>query len=210
MDEEHYFTRTELKTKFDWTDKMVRYLPQPAKTKRSYYASQIVPVWSKEQVDQTFQLSEVQEIYARKMKNKEKRAQAAKKAVATKTQHLVDLIQQKGVFVQKVSRKKLIHRAKLSHEIFMVSHNFDDFEPFEVDDWKIVNTIRHDYTNYEELLELISSRVGKTTAFRIIADQVFPEILAVYPEYEETIMKQWQQHCERADFAENFQKSWFS
>lgn len=197
MEEKQYFSRAELKKEFEWTDKMVKYLPQPEKTKRGYYASQVVPIWSKEQVTQTFLLPEVQETYAGKMKNKEKRAQAARKAVATKTRRLTDLVVQQGVTVQRVSRKKLVHRAKLNHEIFMVSRNFDELEPFEVDDWKIVNTIRHDYTNYDDLLELISSRVGKTTAFKIIADQVFPEILAVYPEYEQTIMQQWQQHCER-------------
>ncbi|GBG95831.1 hypothetical protein LFYK43_22900 [Ligilactobacillus salitolerans] len=197
MKDEKFYSRKMLKDELGWTDKMIKYLPKPAKTKRGYYASQIIPVWTKEQIDQTFALPEVKETYHKKIKNKAKRQIAAAKAVETKIRKTVALIDAQKVVVTKVGKKTLKKTAYQEHEVFMMLRGREDDDLWEINDWKIVNTIRHNYTNYEELLAMIEGQVGKRDAYRIVTNKVYPEILKAYPEYKDTIEQQMSEHQAR-------------
>lgn len=197
------FTKTKIKREYGWTDKCMQYLPEPNKIWYGMYSSQRYPAWTKDLVDKTNELPEVQEIIKNKNKHHKTRSAGAKKAVKTKTNNTIKKISKIHVEVDDSwSEEELINGAYQNHNDFLQSRNkyeeiFDN--NFEVGEREIVNFIRHCLTSYEYDLDELYQQVGRDKGFDIISKKVFKAIKKAYPKYADGCDKQLKEHLSRGD-----------
>lgn len=127
-----------------------------------------------------------------------KRKESANKAVKTKKDSLLTLINEisKSINVELVDDKELVEQAINSYknhqmEIAMWHEDYERiFEIEQQTDYPIefirrivVNHIRHNLTTYDDELELLYNKVGKAEAYKILKNAVLNKIADKYPKY---------------------------
>lgn len=192
---EELYTKTRIKREFGWTDKCIRYLPQPNGKVRSWYG--VFPGWTKDLILETQQKPEVQKILEDKKKHQKARQIGAEKALETKRKKTVQDIEKINVSVWGgYKRQELVKMAIDSHKEFLRNRHRPD-DNFTVGDREIVNFIRHELTSYDYDLGELYQRVGRSTGYDIITEKVYEAIEKAYPEYSKECEKQMLEHFDR-------------
>lgn len=114
-----------------------------------------------------------------------KRRKSAEKAVKTKTDKLMSEVELMNVFISKVDTSKMQSLAIKSYNVR--NYLSDNQATFNSDksflDRICVNFIRHSLTHYDENLETLARKTGKSEAIDIIRDKIYNGIALAYPKY---------------------------
>ena len=94
------------------------------------------------------------------------------------------------IVVTRVSNKTL-----KKHAQDYIMWNYDD--PIEITDRELVNTIRHEFTSYEEDLDALFGKFGQEELQKYIYQRTYDEIERIYPEYKKEIKRQLEEHLSR-------------
>jgi len=117
------------------------------------------------------------------VKYKLKKVSAAK-AVDTKIAKLMKQVDNMGVYVKKLSDKKVLNYAIDSYNSFSM-YREREFASKHSDpnflERITVNFIRHELTDCDQQLEAVARKTGVGTAFVAISKKVFAKIAEVYP-----------------------------
>ena len=73
--------------------------------------------------------------------------------------------------------------------------NYDDL--IDITERELVNTIRHEFTSYEEDLDALFGRFGQVELQKYIYRRTYNKIMEVYPEYKDEIKRQLEEHLDR-------------
>lgn len=189
-DKEKVYTKTALKREYGCTDKMFEYLPQPDKIWYDRYKSQRWDAWSQTKVDEFLAKPEVVALLEKKKKYGAKRKEAAKKAVETRKKRDLSEVKNMKIIVRKVPEKTLRKHA----QEYIMWHYVD---PIDITERELVNTIRHEFTSYEEDLDDLYGRFGQAELQKYIYKRTYNKIMEVYPEYKDEINRQLREHLDR-------------
>ena len=114
-------------------------------------------------------------------KSKKRRAEAIK-MVKTKTDNLIDNINNLEVVVEKIDFNKLL---KATINQYNSRNIFSWINEKTLDNKTknrlIVNYIRHHLTSYESFLDDITCQVGKLKAYKTLNRRIYDKISEVYP-----------------------------
>ncbi|MDF4191046.1 hypothetical protein PV939_06035 [Ligilactobacillus salivarius] len=187
---EEIYTKTKLKREYGCTDKMFEYLPEPDRIWYGRYKSQKWDAWSQEKVDEFLAKPEVIALLDKKKKNASKRQKASEKGVETRKKRDLEKIKKMKIVVTRVSNKTL-----KKHVQDYIMWNYDD--PIEITDRELVNTIRHEFTSYEEDLDALAGKFGQDDLQKYIYQRTYDEIEKIYPEYKKEIKRQLEEHLSR-------------
>lgn len=187
---EEIYTKTKLKREYGCTDKMFEYLPEPDRIWYGRYKSQRWDAWSQEKVDEFLAKPEVIALLEKKKKNASKLQKASEKRVETRKKNDLEKIKKMKIVVTRVSHKTL-----RKHAQDYIMWNYDD--PIEITDRELVNTIRHEFTSYEEDLDALFGKFGQEELQKYIYKRTYAEIERIYPEYKEEIKRQLEEHLSR-------------
>ena len=196
METEEIYTKTGIKNTFGWTDAMLQYLPKTSRRKMDTFF-QPHPAWSETTIKKTAQIPEVKKLVQKNQRLKIKRKKAANKAIASKTEKLADFIIAQGVYVEHVPQGELEKMAEKGWSDSTFDKHMKNGKFIKPSDHQIVDIIRHQYTNYDSLIDKIKHKIGKRKAFVLVADKIFPQMLKVYPQYKKEIKTQWENHQKR-------------
>ncbi|MDH4960095.1 hypothetical protein [Ligilactobacillus salivarius] len=189
-DKEKIYTKTALKREYGCTDKMFEYLPEADKIWYGRYKGQRWDAWSQAKVDEFLAKPEVIALLEKKKKQSANRKAAAKKAVETRKKRDLAEVKNMKITVRKVSEKTL---RKHAQEYIM--WNYDDL--IDITERELVNTIRHEFTSYEEDLDALFGRFGQVELQKYIYQRTYNKIMEVYPEYKDEIKRQLEEHLDR-------------
>lgn len=188
-----YITKSTIKSR-GWTDKLIEiFLKSPDKEAKNpiYRCASPMKLYLIKRVEEIEQSSEFKQ---RILENK-KRIDGSKQAVITKKQRLLDEINKMKIYLDRknidIIRKNAIH----SYNEFKqsLSYEYGDFEYTPATEKSdviflrriMVNYLRHNMSNYDEHLERIFGKVGKTEAYKILNTKIYDKIKEIYPEFAE-------------------------
>lgn len=184
----------ELKEK-GFSDKLIReLLPEPTlKTNPKYKCAPKMKLWEESDVEQAMCTDAFKEYQIKRAK----RQAAAQKAVETKVNNLVEQtkeaitkikvrrISMQGVRSNAISERRRFYEMQAD----MRGYSYDYPDPKYANEDTItrwmVNYIRHNLTKYDENLEEIAEKTGKTLAYVMIRNAILDKIAEVYPELAE-------------------------
>jgi hypothetical protein len=194
--EEEFIIKSTLKQR-GWTDKLISlFYPFPDKTKRNpmYRSAPEMCLYLLKNVEEIERTQEFQEALLKAQRYKV----ASKKAIETKKKKLMNLIENINILIPRISEKKLLEKAigsynEMQAEREVMNRSFSDHVNKNADkeflDRICVNFLRHQLTDYEEILSDISCKVGFDDGYFEIRKKIFLEISNRFP---------WlHQECER-------------
>lgn len=133
------------------------------------------------------------------------RQQAARKAVETKAEKLINWVDSLEIEIPIIDLEDLIRQSISHYNWFWQSRSDRPSEKYA--DFKdsseflrriTVNYLRHECTNYEEQLEEIGGKVGIETAYEMLKSKVNNAIYSQYPNLEKSIVNlQIQRHSKQ-------------
>lgn len=190
MSQPEYLTVSQLK-ELGWTDGLIKkHLGDPDKLKRNpvYRSKAPMRLYDVQRVEETERLIDWQALEAKR----EKRKQAAQKAVETKREQLDRYLARVDIKVPKLRPDKLIERA-CSH--YNDRSRDGDHRAFRNSDVGFlariaVNYLRHQLTEYEAHLSAIGGKVGAQDAYFAIKRKVLAAIADQYPWLEGECLNQ--------------------
>jgi len=185
-----YYNKTELK-QLGFTDLIIQKLNiEPDDSFKNYYGY-ITYCYLKEKINAIVESETFKTLVAQK---RHVSKESVQKAIETKKQKLLDLINSIQITVKKVPN--VLREAIDSYNNFHESLIDEDGEPLkgydnrasydddeEFLDRITLNYIRHNLTEYDESLSLLIGKVGKEEAYRLLNKRVTEAIKQVYPEY---------------------------
>jgi hypothetical protein len=168
-----YITQSRLKDEFGLTARQIRCLGEPDATRRNPYYRSSAPMklYLRQRVEQW--IAEHQdEIMA-----SEPRKQAAQRAVNTKRETAQMEIAR---LVHKLELEPIVSRARVRKEaaVFFLSR-YEDFSG-QVTEKGLCSFIRHNYTNYEEILSAVKGRVGASDLYENVKVYLCCRIITHY------------------------------
>ena len=177
-------------------------LPEPIEKENPYYkCASPMKLYDKAVVLAIMETEPYKEEWDKALKRKE----SANKAVKTKKDSLLTLINEisKSINVELVDDKELVEQAINSyknHQMEIAMWHEDYERMFEIEqqtDYPIefirrivVNHIRHNLTTYDDELELLYNKVGKAEAYKILKNAVLNKIADKYPKYAQECKNQ--------------------
>jgi hypothetical protein len=197
--EEKMITKASLKER-GWTEKLISlFLPVPDLEKPNpMYRNAGAPM-------RLFILTKVEaleetEEFKKEKEKAEKRKLSSKKAIRTKLEKLQLLLETIEISLPVLNKKTLIKRAcnnynnmqrqranqGRSHHSYPASSTSEESFLNRI----CVNHLRHCLTNYEELLNDISGKVGFSVGYSDIRDKIFKKIIELYPWLEDECRRQ--------------------
>lgn len=207
MPKDSMITKSKLKSEYGFTDKLIKeFLPEPDETAVNPIRKRAAPM-------QLYKVSRIKKVmktkkFKKAFEESSIRKESAKKAVKTKTDKTIKMIQKK---ISKIKVTKLdvsdeelqdmaihsyaSHRANISmyygncvclEEIVADAYGADSDT---INRWT-VNFIRHELTKYDPDLYSIRGNVGKHAAYLMYRKAVLNEIAKVYPNYKKECDKQ--------------------
>lgn len=127
-----------------------------------------------------------------------KRKESSKKAVETKKKNIVLLADTFSITVERISLDDLRNytlNAKQNWYNLLQSNRYYEYplnaysaHEEDVERW-MVNYIRHNLSNYDEELEALAGKVGKSKGYWHYKERLATEMIKVYPELETAIKK---------------------
>lgn len=189
MSQPEYLTVSQLK-ELGWTDGLIKkHLGDPDKLKRNpvYRSKAPMRLYDVQRVEETERLIDWQALEAKR----EKRKQAAQKAVETKREQLDRYVARVDIKVPKLRPDKLIDRACVHYNN---RARGDEYARPNSDVGFLaritVNYLRHQLTEYEAHLSAIGGKVGARDAYVTIKRKVLAAIADQYPWLEEECLNQ--------------------
>jgi len=174
-------TKSELKTKRGWTDAGIKkFLSPPDQLK-------VNPTYRKAAPMQLFDLSRVQDIeqifdYLDWQIKSQKRKEGAQKSVKTKKQKLFDIFEHWKPIIPLLAFDSLKNQAIKHYNGLSEFNSYADLKSDPLFLNRImVNYIRHDLTNYDDLLNSMGGKVGKNETIDMVREQVYNAIGEKYP-----------------------------
>ena len=196
---EEYITVTGLVEKRGWTRSMATKLLENLDYKEvnnPYYkcAAPMILYYLKDikRIEKTKKFAQLKE-------KAEKRKISAKKAVETKINTTVDIADTFSVTVERIDLEDL---REYTLEEKQNWYNYNFFSTLNREIWKnaysadedtikrwMVNFIRHNLSDYDEQLEILEGRIGKSKGYSHFKTKLAEEMKKVYPELEKEIKK---------------------
>ena len=170
---------------------ITRFLPEPDERKTNpHYKSAHQMLLYDEQRVASIEASE--EFIASHSKVNQRKA-AAKKAVKTKRQKVLESVNRVQIDVPRIDRKTLLTEAIRNYNEekqlrALERDNWKDWQAATVDsapeflDRLMVNWLRHCTTVYDDELEKLSGKGGVDEAYWLLKREVLNRIVAIYPE----------------------------
>jgi len=186
-----YFTQTEILSREGWTKGIFKNLNlkedliKPNPRYRNATPMKLFLIKRIKKIEKSQEFKEAVE------KSKTRRL-AAKKAVQTKINNTLEMIENFKIKVIKV--KDVISEAIESYNSFQSYKGSLNFACKSSDkhflDRITVNYIRHELTQYDEKLYALIGKVGKAQAYRLLREKIFLKIMKKYPQYAEECFRQ--------------------
>lgn len=179
---------------YGFTDKLIReLLPEPELVVNPHYRSgPKMKLWDVNVVESAMKT----EIFAVEMEKRNKRKESAKKAVQTKTSRLQLQVDEfiKSVRISRVSIEKLRFAAIRDKQRWYDSNGiYDKFAEYADDAtvkrW-MVNYIRHNMVEYDQEIDDMKGKTGKSLLYFELHNGVLHKISEVYPELEDECLRQ--------------------
>lgn len=203
-----------------FTEKLVRdFLPEPELVPNpNYRRAAPMKLWKRQDVEEAMEKKECKEALADAIAKRQKRSAAAKKAVKTKTDQLMEQVKEQitKIHVERVDMWQLKEDTLLSKQEWYddVSYMRDreaasayGADEETVERW-MVNYIRHNLTRYDaklfQLTEETRGKTGKHQAYFAFFKAIMSGIKEIYPELEEECDRQvWHKkfECEQIQYA---------
>jgi hypothetical protein len=141
------------------------------------------------------------ELFAELRTKSEKRKASARKAVKTKRNKIIDYIKSLRIEIPKLPLNKLDEKSIEQYNNFesYKCSNYNNYEPKFISKNSIdteflkrieVNFIRHQLSDYEQRLESIFGKVGKSEAYVLLKNKILEAIAEQYPSLTEECQKQ--------------------
>ena len=198
-DKEKMITKTALRER-DWTEKLIElFLPIPNLEKPNpMYRRAGAPM-------KLFFISKIEEIENSKefkveKEKTDKRKISSEKAIKTKIEKLQKHLETVNVDLPKMDKDVLIKKACASYNNMQAERecygrSFREQSASKASEIKFLNRIcvnylRHCKTDYEELLDEISGKVGFSVGYQDIRGKIFEKIIKLYPWLEEECKRQ--------------------
>ena len=167
-------------------------LPEPTLKQNSRYKKAApMKLWHEDDVKKAMETQAYKDYQAVRAK----RQAAAEKAINTKTEKLMDEVKTaiEKITVKRIDIKKLKNKTISAKQAWYAINGYEraayNADEETVNRW-MVNYIRHNYTEYENDLESLFNRVGKTQAYVLLKNAILDKIAAVYPELEQECKSQ--------------------
>ena len=201
-DMEDYYKISELKER-GWTDGLIQaHLGKPDKLSPNpvYKSQPPMRLYSQSRVSEVECDPELQAKLAKSLASKEKRSASAQKAVETKKKAAIEWVESQFIKIPQIPYKKLINKACDSYNFHQIERGRDDFRSARLDSdasflCRITyNYIRHERTNYEQMLEQLFGKTGTKEAYQALRVKIDAAIAQAYPElkdYVESIVYNW-------------------
>ena len=184
-----HFSKSGLKNR-DWTDKAINlFLKIPDKEVENPFYKSASPM-------KLYLIKRVKKIekstkFQNFKKNNKIRREGAKKSIKTKTSKLLETISKWKIRLHRM--KNVLKLAIKSYNEFKRNGEYNDkYIEFELATKKsdkdfldriTVNYIRHSLSKYDNKIESLFGKVGRTKAYNIINLMIYKKIKEVYPEY---------------------------
>jgi len=190
-----YISKAGLKAR-GWTDSMIRrLLGDPDLTVRNPYYRKApeMKLYLIERVNRI----EGSDIFLELKEKSMKRSEAMKKVAKMKESELLKYIDSIEIEVKKMEIEKIknlaieeynFHQGEIDHFENMLIGKKDLDSAFL--SRITVNYIRHNLTNYEDLLEELEGKVGKYEAYIKLKNKILEKIAEVYPDLKDECYKQ--------------------
>lgn len=174
-----------------WTEKTINELLPPPKLVDNphYKCAGYMKLWEQKVVKQKERTKKFKESAEKKAKRRE----SSLKAVATKTEKTLSLLPTLSLEVERVDLKDL-KKWTLNAKWNWYMYTGQDWRADSVDfadeetvlRWEI-NFIRHNLSNYDNELDKLYGKVGKTVVYSQYRNQLMSKIFEVYPELKAKI-----------------------
>nr|DAO34978.1 MAG TPA: DNA repair protein RAD14/DNA Complex excision repair DNA damage [Caudoviricetes sp.] len=189
-------TRISLSTvkSYGFTDKLIReLLPEPELVTNPHYRSgPKMKLWDASVVESAMKT----EIFVAEMEKRNKRREAAKKAVQTKTSKLQLQVDEfiKSVKISRIPLERLrsaaIRDKQKWYDLNGIYDKFaEDADDSTVKRW-MVNYIRHNMVEYDQEIDDMKGKTGKSLLYFELHNGVLHRISEVYPELEDECLRQ--------------------
>jgi hypothetical protein len=168
-----YIAQSRIKDEFGLTARQVRSLGEPDATRRNpyYRSSPPVKLYLRQRVEQW--IAEHQSEIAAS----QPRRQAANKAVHTKRESAKKEI---AKLVGSLALAPIVSRARVQKEAAaFFLERYEDFSG-EVTEKGLCSLLRHNYTNYEQILSAVKGKVGATELYQNVKVYLCCRIIAHY------------------------------
>lgn len=188
-----YFTKTDLK-EMEWTESLIqKYLPEPdlLKTNPHYASGPKMKLYDVIRVAAI----EIRGDFKNDFERSQKRRESAYKAVQTKFKNTMDYLENVKWQIRKKPYKRVVNEAIRSYnrwkdrQAILREDFFDSSQVADEDsDPEFLkritrNYVRHELTNYDEVLGELRGRVGMEEAYEIIKNSKIEELIVEnYPE----------------------------
>jgi hypothetical protein len=190
-----YISKAGLKAR-GWTDSMIRrLLGDPDLTVRNPYYRKApeMKLYLIERVNRI----EGSDIFLELKEKSMKRREAMKKVAKMKESELLKYVDSIEIEVEKMEIEKIkklaienynFHQGEIDHIENMIFSEKDLDNAFL--SRIMVNYIRHNLTNYEDLLEELEGKVGKINAYIKLKNKILKKIAEVYPDLKDECYNQ--------------------
>lgn len=188
-----YVTKTALKKK-GWTDKGINlFLKTHDKEAKNpvYRSASPMKLYSTKKVEKIEQGKDFQEFQSKNVLKKE----GSKNAVETKRQNVLKEIAAWKIQLEHRGMESIKRSAIYSYNQFKreKAEEFDNFDFIPANSKSdplflnriIVNYLRHVLSNYDDKLEELFGRVGKSEAYRLVNTKIYSKIAEIYPELKD-------------------------
>ncbi|MBQ8982118.1 MAG: hypothetical protein IJ079_00900 [Lachnospiraceae bacterium] len=203
-----YYTKTDLR-KLGFTDSMFKAedFPKPCDRWEAFYGGKKIYYYVYDPDDINDYINSNEAISTKLQKNlerREKQSKSLKKTIDAKYNTTIDYINSIHIHVKREEYEELRRRSLdyIEYRRCLSCRNSWDYDPRDYNIPKItprniVNTIRHELTEYDDTLAELFKKIGKKDAYHILIDKTYDEIKNVYPEYAKEIERQRKEHHER-------------
>ncbi len=193
VDRNEFFTKTQLKER-NWTDASIQMFLHSYDSESinpMYRSAPTVKLYLQERVKEAEKLDEFK-LWLEKSKV---RKISAQKAVVTKEDALLSIVNSWSIKIEQCTDKIIIHSAVNDYNYFKSSR--EDFESFAtVNSDKsflnriVVNYLRHQLTEYDNKLDEIAGKVGVDKAYLLLNKKIYTKIAETYPKYKQECSNQ--------------------
>ena len=192
-----FITKSDLKTKRNWTESLIKkYLKKPDLIKPNPYynsASEML-LYDLKKIMRIEGKATFKEDFDKTLKRKS----SSKKAIETKTNNLLSLIENIEITVIKMEMKNLYDAMIEDYNNYHLYKNLDSrYISISTDKQTLiriaVNYIRHNLTSYDHHLVEIYSKVGTHQAYKILNKRIYDLISKTYPDLEKECVRQFKE-----------------
>lgn len=181
-----------------FTESMRDLIPEPDVTVRGKYRT--YDAWSEALLEEILRDPDIKEKLAKNEARRRKLAPSYNKAVKTKAQKTMDLVENAVINVARQPLPQIYQAAEDRYLARSLEHyNFVYDYPEERLHWDAINYIRHELTSYDHSLSEIKAKTGTNKAYRRLTERIYDEIAKVYPdnELQFAIAEQRKEHLNR-------------